>query len=151
MAQALQLPNFFGLKGSRQDQDSNRPQWSEVKSLQSPAWLKEIYDRISDLKKLEENWDSYGGLPVAEAAIYSIRVLLSNLDIQDMPTPHVAPLPDGGIGLHWRVGARDLEIEVETSGAVHYLETRIGGESVSGDANSPGQAQCAVDWVLGKC
>jgi hypothetical protein len=151
MAQTLQFPNLFGLERSRQDQDSNRRQWSGVKSLQSPAWLKEIYDRISDLKKLEENWDSYGGLPVADTAISSIRVLLSNLDIEDMPTPHVAPLPDGGIGLHWRVGARDLEIEVEPSGAVHYLKTKIGGESVPGDADSPGQAQCALDWVLGKC
>ena len=98
MAQALHLPDFLGLKRSRQDRASNRRQWSEVKSLQSPAWLREIYDRISDLKKLEHNWDSYGALPVADGAISSIRVLLSNLDIDDMPTPHVAPLPDGGVG-----------------------------------------------------
>ena len=69
MAQALHLPNFLGLKRSRQDQESNRRQWSGVKSLQSPAWLKEIYDRISDLKKLEQNWDSSGGLPIADVAI----------------------------------------------------------------------------------
>jgi hypothetical protein len=150
MAQALHLPNFFGMKRSRQDQESNRRQWSGVKSLQSPAWLKEIYDRISDLKKLEENWDSYGGLPVADGAIKSIRVLLSKLDIEDMPTPHVAPLPDGGVGLHWRVGDRDLEVEAEPSGVVHYLQSNTGGESVSGDADTPYKAQCALDWVLGK-
>ena len=147
MAQALHLPNFLGLRRSRPDQASNRRQWSEVKSLQSPAWLREIYDRISDLKKLEHNWDSYGALPVADVAISSIRVLLSNLDIEDMPTPHVAPLPDGGVGLHWRVGARDLEIEVEPNGVAHYLQTIVGGESISGD---PSEAQMALDWVLGK-
>jgi hypothetical protein len=147
MAQALQLPDLLGLKRSRQDRASNRRQWSEVKSLQSPAWLREIYDRISDLKKLEHNWDSYGALPVADGAISSIRVLLSNLDIDDMPTPHVAPLPDGGVGLHWRVGSRDLEIEVEPNGAAHYLQTIVGGESISGD---PTEAQNALDWVLGK-
>lgn len=147
MAQALHLPNFFGMKRSRQDQESNRRQWSGVKSLQSPAWLKEIYDRISDLKKLGQNWDSYGASPVSDVAISSIRVLLSNLDIEDMPTPHVAPLPDGGVGLHWRVGARDLEIEVEPTGEIHYLQTIVGGDSESGD---PAKAQNALDWVLGK-
>lgn len=150
MAQALHLPNLSGLKRSRQDQDSNRRQWSGVKSLQSPAWLKEIYDRISALKTLEENWDNNGGLPVADGAVSSIRIMLSNLDIEDMPTPHMAPLPDGGIGLHWRVGARDLEIEVQPNGAIHYLQTNVGGESVPGNVRSLSEAQGALDWVLGK-
>jgi hypothetical protein len=151
MAHALRLPYFLGQERPRRDEDANRSQWYGVRSLQFPAWLKEIYDRISDLKKLEENWDSYGGLPVADVAISRIRVLLSNLDIEDMPTPHVAPLPDGGIGMHWRVGARDLEIEVEADGSIHYLQSIIGGESVPGDAHTLPEAQCALDWVLGKC
>jgi hypothetical protein len=150
MAQALHIPSFFGLKRSRQDRESNRRQWSEVKSLQSPAWLKEIYDRISDLKNLDQDWDGNGGLSVTDSAIKSIRVLLSRLDIEDMPTPHVAPIPDGGIGLHWRVGSRDLEIEADPSGAVHYLHTIIGGEPVFADANSLAEAQNALDWVLGQ-
>lgn len=150
MAQALHLPNFLGLKRSRQDQESNRRQWSGVKSLQSPAWLKEIYDRISDLKKLHHNWDSFGALPTTDLAVSRIRVLLSTLDIEDMPTPHVAPLPDGGIGLHWRVGIRDLEIEADPEGSVHYLHTVVGGEPVFGEANTLVEAQSALDWVLGK-
>jgi hypothetical protein len=150
MAQALRLPNFIELKRSRQDQESNRRQWSGVKSLQSPAWLKEIYDRISDLKKLKEDWDSYGGLPVADEAISRIRVLLSNLDIEDMPKPHVAPLPDGGIGLHWRVADRDLEIEVEPNGAIHFLQTRVGGDSTPGDMRNLKEVQEYLDWALGK-
>jgi hypothetical protein len=150
MAQALHIPSFFGLKRSRQDRESNRRQWSEVKSLQSPAWLKETYDRISELKNLDQNWDGNGGLPVTDSAIKSIRVLLSRLDIEDMPTPHVAPIPDGGIGLHWRVGSRDLEIEADPSGAVHYLHTIIGSEPLFGDASSLAEAQNALDWVLGQ-
>ena len=151
MAQALHLSNFLGVKRSRQDQESNRRQWSGVKSLQSPAWLKEIYDRISDLKKLEENWDSYGGLPVALGAASMIRVLLSNLDLEDMPKPHVAAIPDGGIGLHWRVADRDLEIEVEPNGnSVHCLRTNLGEEPVAGEVQTLKAAQDALDWVLGR-
>jgi hypothetical protein len=150
MAQALHLPNFFGRNRLRQDQEPNRRQWYGVKSLQSPAWLKETYDRISALETLKENWDSYGGLPVANEAISTLRVLLSNLDIEDMPTPHVAPLPDGGIGLHWRVAARDLEIEVEATGEVRSLQTYVGGESIPGDVRTLSEAQESLDWVLGK-
>ena len=150
MAQALRIPNFFGLKRSRQDQESNRRQWSGVRSLQSPAWLKEIYDRLSDLKKLDHNWDTFGAVSVSDEAISRVRVLLSTLNVEDFPTPHVAPLPDGGIGLHWRVGTRDLEIEADPSGAVHYLHTVVGSEPVFGDANTWAEAQDALDWVLGR-
>jgi hypothetical protein len=150
MAHALQLSNL-GLKRSlRRDGEYNRRQWSPVRSLQSPTWLKEIYDRISSLAKLEENWDSYRGLPVALGAASTIRVLLSNLDIENMPRPHVAAIPDGGIGLHWRVGKRDLEIEVEPNGkSVHLLRTNVGGQSIADDARTPKDVQDALDWVLG--
>jgi hypothetical protein len=150
MAQALHIPNFFGRARLRQDQEPNSRQWYGVKSLQSPAWLKETYDRIAALEALKENWDSYGGLPVANQAISMLRMLLSNLDIEDMPTPHLAPLPDGGIGLHWRVAARDLEIEVEATGEVRSLRTNVGGESIPVDVRTLSDAQESLDWVLGK-
>jgi hypothetical protein len=150
MAHALRLPNFVFQRAVRREQEYNGRQWSPVKSLQSPTWLKEIYDRISGLAALEENWDSYGGLPVAPKAISMIRVVLSNLDIEDMPRPHVAAIPDGGIGLHWRVADRDLEVEVEPNGDIHFLKTVVGAEPNSADVDSWEDAQAVMYWVLGR-
>jgi hypothetical protein len=149
MAQALRLPNF-GMTGQLRRDEGHHRQWSSVRNLQSPGWLREVYDGIASLSKLEENWDSYDGLPVADGAISTARVVLSNLNIEDMPKPHVAAIPDGGLGLHWRVAERDLEIEVEPSGAIHYLKTYVGGESVEGDIETWKTAQEALDWVLGR-
>ena len=150
MAQALRLPSLGVAPKARRNKDYNRPQWSPVRSLQSPAWLKEIYDRISALAQLKENWDSYGGLPVTAGAISGTRVLLSNLDVEDMPRPHVAPIPDGGIGLHWRVADRDLEIEIEANGTMRYLKTQVGGDSIDGSVGGFPEAQLVLDWVLGR-
>ena len=150
MAQALRLPNLAGHRTMRGDREYNGRQWSPVRSLQSPAWLKEIYDKISDLESLKENWDSYGGLPVAPKAISIARVVLSNLDIEEMPRPHIAAIPDGGVGLHWRVADRDLEIEVEPGGDIHFLQTNVGKEPNSSDVRTLEDAQALLDWVLGK-
>jgi hypothetical protein len=151
MAHALRLPNFGMGRPLRREEEYNRRQWSEVRGLQTPAWLKEVYDRISALAELEENWDSHGGLPVASGAISETRILLSNLAIEELPKPHVAPIPDGSVGLHWRVGGRDLEIEIEASGPVHYLKTYVGCDSIEdGDVHSLKDAQDALDWVLGR-
>jgi len=44
--------------------------------------------------------------------------------------------------MHWRVGVRDLEIEVEADGSIHYLQSIIGGESVPGTLIPPGGSMC---------
>lgn len=150
MAQALRLPNFGIPRVSRREQEYDRRQWSAIKSLQSPTWLKETYDRIAELGALQENWDSYGGLPAAPKAISVARYILSNLDIEDLPRPNVAAIADGSVGLHWRIANRDLEIEVESTGEVHFLKTKIGEEPESVDVRTWTDAQLVLDWVLGK-
>jgi len=149
MAQAIQLPSLGMARPTHREEEPNRRQWSPVKSMESPVWLREAYDRISALAALKNNWDTYGGLPVASRAILGARVLLSNLDLEGFPKPHLAPIPDGGIGLHWRILGRDLEIEVEASGVVRYLKTHVGGESTDGEVRSLQDAQEALNWVLG--
>ena len=144
------LPHFGVAPSPRRDKEGNRPQWSPVRSLQSPVWLKEVYDRVSALAEIKENWDSHGGLPVAVDALSGARVLLSNLNIEDMPRPLVAPLPDGGIGLHWRIAERDLEIEIEANGNIHYLKTHVGGDSAADSVRRLKDAQDVLDWVLGR-
>ena len=148
MAQALRQPNFGMTKTLQREEKYNQGQWSSVRGLQTPGWLKEVYDRISALGKLEENWDSYGGLPIAAEAILKARILLSTLEIEKLPKPHVAAIPDGGIGLHWCVAVRDLEIEIEPNGAIHSLKTLVGGESVDSNVGSSKDAQEILDWVL---
>jgi hypothetical protein len=150
MAHALRFPNFGMTRVIGRDEESNRRQWSPVRSLQSPVWLREVYDRISALAELEQNWDSYGGLPVASEAISMARVLLSKLDLEDLPKPHVTAIPDGGIGLHWRIAKRDLEIEIEPTGEIHRLKTDVGGDSVHGDVRTLRDRQDALDWILGR-
>ena len=150
MAQALRLPDLTGHRTVRGDREYNGRQWSAVKGLQSPPWLKEIYDRICELETLQENWDSYGAAPVAHEAISIVRVVLSSLDIDEMPRPHIAAIPDGGVGLHWRVADRDLEIEIEPNGQIHFLRTIIGKEPETADVETWEDAQGVLDWVLGR-
>lgn len=148
MADAIRLPHFA--MWVRRDEQHNLRQWSEVRSLQRPVWLKEVYDRISAVGQLGPNWDSYGGLPASLHAMVTLRVLLSNLSVDDLPKPHVAAVPDGGIGLHWRIATRDLELEVDSKGGIHALETSVGGDPTPREIQTLKQAQHSLDWVLGK-
>lgn len=150
MAQALRIPNFLGVRPLRRDDDSHR-QWSTVKTLDSPAWLKGAYDRISELTRLQVDWDTYGGLPVAPGAVSVARLLLSNLMVDDVPNPQISAVADGGIGFHWRVADRDLEIEISPAGEMHYMRTIVGGEPMEPqDVERLPEMQGALDWVTGR-
>jgi hypothetical protein len=146
MAQALRIPNLGRVRLRDDDQ-----QWSPVRTLDFPDWFKGAIDRISELASLQDGWDSYGARRVTNRAISQARFLLSNLDVEDLPRPHIAALPDGGVGFHWRIADRDLEIEIEPNGAMHYLMTIVGEEPADPeDASFPSDVQAALNWTIGR-
>jgi len=51
--------------------------------------MKEELERLEKLRKLKENWDSYGGSPPTKEA--------AERAIQFIKGTFIAPLPDGGI------------------------------------------------------
>lgn len=150
MAQALRIPNFGRVRELRREEDQRR-QWSPVRTLDVTDWFKETIDRISGLGKLQENWDSFGAMRVSSKAISQAKLLLSNLDVEDLPRPHIAAIPDGGVGFHWRIGKRDLEIEIDPNGSMHYLRTIVGEAAIDPeDAHGPADVQPAVNWAIGR-
>src|SRR5437868_5532821 len=116
MARALELPRFSGTRRvhqSRPNGDLRAEQWLPVRSIDSTPWLKEVFDKLNELATLGSNWDSYGSDAVSVASIRCAKTLLSNLQLERLPSPQVFAVPGGGIGLHWRVAHCDLEIEAK--------------------------------------
>lgn len=59
---------------------------------------------VTTLADLRDNWDSYGGHPITEEALWVARVLA------------VVPKSDGGIQVEWHAYGWDVEIEVLPDG-----------------------------------
>ncbi len=152
MAQALRLPNFAGVRATRRgelrDSDSTLRQWSPVRGLESPAWMREVYDRLSALGALPQGWDTYGARPVDPTALATARLFLSHLQVEDLPMPHLSPIPTGGIGFHWRVGERDLEIEIGPGAGIRCLRTLLPQMRMDEDEVDIVRAQEVLAWLL---
>ena len=117
-----------------------RNQWSRVVSLIDRGWVTCMYDRLSSL-----------GSAVQPSALRAAHFFLSNADGSSLPEPLIAALPDGGIGFHWRVHDRDLEIEATAEGQLLFLKTPVGNLSgmVDGEVFLD-NAQNILDWVTGR-
>ncbi len=155
MAEAMRIPMFSGVRSSRKgwarDRDDAQRQWSSIKTLDSPAWLREAYDNLLQISTLADNWDKCGGAQIATPALQLARRLLSQVPSGDLPKPHIIPLPSGGIGFHWRVNSRDLEVQVDQHGTISYLMTALGEQDQMKDGclNRVEDAQDLLSWVIG--
>ncbi len=91
--------------------------------------------KIEALAKLKTGWDGHRAAPIEEPAARLATAFLSVLATDfgpTVPTPLVAPTPDGGVALEWRSkfpdGEREVELVflkdlVEYSVGMHHLDT----------------------------
>lgn len=97
-------------------------------TLTRNTWIQWALDRLDVIRKLEPDWDSYGGNPpstlaitVASNLLQTVHKLFGWLDYEQSQPQVIAPRADGGIQIEW--GTRPIEIAVhaDPSGILGYL------------------------------
>jgi hypothetical protein len=102
---------------------STRRQWSRVTFLDTtPPWVLESLTALDKMTELGDNWDGYGSPRIQPGALISARKLIASVELQDLPAPHACPVSGGHVGLHWRVGSRELELTVLPDAQIEYLK-----------------------------
>lgn len=118
---------LVGFKPRIEKSTSNR--WGVIRPLEETgSWVPAVLEKIEGLAKLPADWDSYGSIPLQLTAITGARRFLLEAPSNILPAPHVTLVPGGGLGFHWQVENRDLELEFKPTGTVEYLKTTMGAE-----------------------
>ena len=79
-------------------------------------WLADRTHRLHELAELQENWDSYGAHPPAEASVKQAETLLNLMAELDADAPHLYPTVDGGIAFEWTYPGWSVEIAINPDG-----------------------------------
>jgi hypothetical protein len=89
--------------------------------------LRTLFARLDDLSALQQDWDSYGGLPPTARAIGAASHLIVEAasHASDVAS-EVMPFPDGGLQVIWEHGPDELQIDVGPMGDLGYLCIRRG-------------------------
>jgi hypothetical protein len=118
----------------------------QVTSVGDVASESPVNRRLAEVARLEEDRDSYGGLPPTPAAIRAARrLLLQNGSIprQGVDPDAVFPFPNGGVQLVWERNADELQVDVGPSGDIGYLWVRR-----AGGARESSEAELATDEAI---
>ena len=61
----------------------------------------ELFNKLDSFETLEDNWDTYGGVPITSHSIESARLFMNFLKMQNTNPSglFICPTPGGGIGL----------------------------------------------------
>src|SRR5688572_1703788 len=97
-------------------------QWSSVTPLGSVAdWYLNSLETVRRLGNMSAGWDGYGSPSIPLRATIAANYVLSLVSQYRMNSPHIAPVPGGGVQLEWDYDNRSLEIEIHPSGQYVFL------------------------------
>jgi hypothetical protein len=101
---------------------ATKGQWSDVTSLwTSQAWVPAARHSVAALCGLRPNWDGQGGPAPHKVALDLLNRLIKELECYDLTTAHIGPVSGGGVGIEWRCGKRDLNLEILPDGSLEFL------------------------------
>jgi len=97
-------------------------QWISVTPLGRVAdWYLDSLDTVRRLANMGEGWDGYGSPSIPVKTATKASYILSLISDYKVKSPHIAPVPGGGIQLEWDYENRALEIEIHPSGEINFL------------------------------
>lgn len=85
-------------------------------------WCSLVRRRIQDLLLLQENWDSYGALPVDRRSVdHAVNLARDLATISGVDPPAIAATPNGDVGFCWDKGSWSLDLSVDPDGVISYV------------------------------
>ena len=105
--------------------------------------LRPAFDRLAEIARLEDDWDTYGGAPPTAIAVGAAGQLIiavaaeSGNGAGEAVVPYsVMPIPNGGVQVAWHRASDELQIDIGPDGEFGYLRIEYeGGERRASEAD----------------
>lgn len=101
-----------------------------------------------ELRSLKDNWDTYGSAAPTDETILIGETILILSPEEKLPSLQISPVSGGGIQFFWRVGPRELDLEIVPDGTIEYLKSE-GEDTEEGEFITFSRAPIPnlLDWV----
>lgn len=126
----IERSNAVGYSGLRM---SNRlaqmlPRYFDDSQAGRGSLLGPSEERLAQIARLDDDWDTYGGLPPSGTAVRRTHQLFRDIERSFGPVLgekirpfSVSPLPNGGVQAEWRSTEGALEVEINADGSLGFL------------------------------
>jgi len=123
------LPEQYDYLGA-----SSTGYWSRATpTTYSAEWLRDALGELDELRRLDNDWDSYGSPPPTPDAIRKARELILRLAEECAPTPSIRPFGGGGIQIESGTSRSELQLTVDPNGQAFFLALAPQGQIEEGE------------------
>jgi hypothetical protein len=140
------------LRSATPDEEDGFNLTRELRRGEGTEAYQQVSTRVEKLLTLNDGWNTYGAkVPSRRAAFFALHFLRDAIGVLldhgiSVPTPFLAPTASGGVQLEWRIGPRELELEIPEKGRFEFL-TVDGSREAEGEA-SRWTAMRLLRWVI---
>jgi hypothetical protein len=121
------------------------------------VWVDDARRALAKLAILPDNWDGQESPSIQGEVIALAFKILTEIESYDLPTAHIGPVPGSGIGIEWRYGDRDLNLEILPDGSLEFLKAQKTSSGFDLDQMVEGQIQsdrlnevrALIRWLMG--
>jgi hypothetical protein len=113
-------------------------------------WLYSALTQVWQIEHSGENLPGVGDFRISEVAATRARIILSMIDLVELPPPHVAPVSGGGMSIAWTIGPKEVKYSVYPDGVAMYFQVQ--DDEVSNDGTlttmMPTEVSEPLKWML---
>ncbi len=117
----------------------------------SAPWLYSALSQLHELEKSGRDLPGVGDLRISGDASAKMRMLLSLVDVRELPPPVLYPISGQGIGMRWNVGRREVEFTIFADG--NTVMAKLERSNLVDDTELTGDMHAEVgqylEWVVG--
>ena len=140
--------------------DEDMPDWETISKdptsdtallidFNQPTWLSRAKDHLKQLEQLKEDWDSYGSPALSPELLKNAEDFLDNIELENVPSPFVAPVHGGGVQFEWTNSDKELEVEFIDQSVIGYVKLINGKTTGEGEMsfNNRAAARELMRWL----
>jgi hypothetical protein len=127
---------------------------SELVSASLSGSVPWLYSALSQLHKLENSGrdlPGVGDLRISDDASTRMRMLLSFIEVRELPSPVLYPISGRAVGMRWNVGRREVEFTIFADG--NTVMAKLERSELVDDTELTGDMHAEVsqylEWVVG--
>jgi hypothetical protein len=103
---------------------TSKPRATQIEQMalsDSSPWLYSALSKLRDIQDHGQLIPGVGDLRISDTTATNARLLLSLIDIIDLPVPVVAPISGGAVSLTWSMGAKEVKYSFYPDGNAVYF------------------------------
>jgi predicted HTH domain antitoxin len=109
--------------------------------------LHKTVESLYSLSSLPAGWNSYRAKPIGPDVIQAAVRFESNLLKANTPAPHVVPRVQGGIQLEWHLNNIDIEVYIDSSGAMRFYAEDLTDSRAPDELQLPADEAVLSSWL----